>query len=542
MLEEWLRKKDILIIYKMKILPILNSDYYKQFHFLMYPKGLTKLYSNMTPRSSRLPGVTQVVWFGLQYYIKEYLIKQWNEEFFQRPLEEILFKFKRFHTFCSGREVPTEHIEALHKLGYMPLSIKALPEGMLVDLRVPFYTIENTDENSGWLVNFLETQMSTVIWDFLTVATIARQYRILLDDWAIKTVGNTDFVQWQGHDFSQRGRDSVESTFTQAGHLLSFTGTDTIPAILFLEEYYGANMEKELIGGSVPASEHSVMTSYGKENEIDAFRRLMQQFPTGILSIVSDSFDLWKVLTEYLSILKEEILARDGKIVIRPDSGDPVDIICGLNTNKKFLESEEYTSIVGFNVDKNPQFKGVIELLWDTFGGIVNELGYKILDSHIGAIYGDSITLERAREICERLAAKGFASTNIVLGIGSYTYNMNTRDTLGIAVKSTYCEVETFDDEDPYGTGRFIEKREIFKDPITDDGTKKSAKGLLRIDGMTCYEPDEDGDLVSTGYHLTLTDQCNEQQEKGGLLKQVFLNGKLLKEHTLAEIRERLVL
>jgi len=216
----------------------------------------------------------------------------------------------------------------------------------------------------------------------------------------------------------------------------------------------------------VNATEHSVMCSGSKEDEIGTFRRLMETFPTGILSVVSDTWDLWKVLTDYLPQLKEEILTRDGKLVIRPDSGDPVDIICG--EGLKSSNHPEYKGNDWNEVKMLPQEKGVIELLWDTFGGTINDQGFKVLDSHIGAIYGDSITLERAEQICERLKAKGFASTNIVLGIGSYSLGYATRDNQGGAVKSTAVEIN----------GELVE---IFKDPVTDDGTKKSAKGLMGV-------------------------------------------------------------
>jgi nicotinamide phosphoribosyltransferase len=491
---------------KMKILPILASDSYKQFHYKMYPKGMIKLYSNMTPRSFKRLGCDKAVWFGLQYYIQEYLVGQWRTNFFNRPLEEVLAEYKRFHKHFSFTEVDTEHIEKLHKLQYLPIEIKALPEGTLVPEKVPFFTITNTHPDFAWLVNFLETQMSTVIWDMTTVATIAHMYRKLLNKWAEKT-GDPSFVQWQGHDFSMRGRSSMESTLNQAGHLLSFTGTDTIPAVLMLEEYYDADIETELVGSSVPASEHSIQTAYGKENEIDGFSRILDIFPEGIVSIVSDSFDLWRVCTEYVVTLKDKIMARNGKLVIRPDSGDPVDIICGLNTNTEKAHK--------FNT---PESKGVVELLWDVFGGTVNEKGYKVLDPHIGVIYGDSITLDRAERICARLEAKGFASTNVVFGIGSYTYNYNTRDTLGIAVKSTYCEVME---------NEVLERREIFKDPVTDDGTKKSARGLL------CVKRDENGELY-------LRDRCTEEEERDeSLLTTVFCNRNYMVE-SFAAIKQRL--
>lgn len=549
---------------------------------------MVKLYSNMTPRKTRFE-FKQAVWFGLQYYLKEYLLKQWDELFFKVPLKKVLADYKRFHRHFSFTEVETEHIEKLHALGYMPLRIKALPEGSLVNMRVPFYTIVNTHPDHGWLVNFLETQMSTVIWDLVTVATVSYQYRLLFSKYAIESTGSVDGVQWQGHDFAMRGRTSIETSQNQAGHLLSFTGTDTIPAVLMLEEYYNANMEHELIGSSVPASEHSVVTSYGKEDEIEAFKRVLRQFPKGILSMVSDSFDLWKVLTEFMVKLKDEILARDGKLVLRPDSGDPIKIITGYKVlNTKFntsplmegfiqdgdqFEIGDYEAVkvdgkyylaeidhrdIGYPFVKiqkeisEAEVKGVVELLWDTFGGTTNDKDYKVLDSHIGTIYGDSITLDRAKLICERLMAKGFASTNWVAGIGSYTFNYNTRDTLGIAVKSTYCEIahNITDIQDVGGRligtvdGKIveidrstvegmdldelyvIEPREIFKDPITDDGTKKSAKGLLRVD------------IDGEGYYLT--DQVTDHEEEGGELKLVFEDGNLIIDETLSGIRARI--
>jgi nicotinamide phosphoribosyltransferase len=247
------------------------------------------------------------------------------------------------------------------------------------------------------------------------------------------------------------------------------------------------------------------MCAGGKEDEVETFRRLLETYPTGILSVVSDTWDLWKVCTEHVVTLKEEIMARDGKLVIRPDSGDPVDIICGYNTDGSFY-SEIETS--------RPEYKGVIELLWDVFGGTINEQGYKVLDSHIGAIYGDSITIDRAEEICKRLEAKGFASTNIVLGVGSFTYQYNTRDTFGFAMKATYVEVNG-------------EAREIFKDPVTDDGTKKSATGLLFVGWDDNLE-------------ITLYDKVDWRTETMGLLQTIYKDGKQRNVTTLEEIRKRL--
>lgn len=535
----------------MNIQPLLQTDFYKTSHYRQYPQGTTKIYSNLTPRKSRFPGINSVVFFGLQYFILEYLIDQWNEQFFSKGREDVILRYRRMMdaTLGSGA-ITTEHLRELHKLGYMPLKIKALPEGTLCPIGVPCLTITNTVDHAFWLVNYLETILSCTVWQPITSATLAYEFRKLLTKFALQTTGDASFVQWQGHDFSMRGMSSLESACTSgAGHLLSFTGTDTIPAISFLEQYYGADVEKELVGASVPATEHSVMCMGTKGDEMATFARLLDLYPTGILSVVSDTWDLWKVCTEFLPALKDKILGRYGKLVIRPDSGDPVDIICGdidhdldmlirwWNGMKTIPVEGQFSQVgetSGIYKDGrwqlHPKHKGVVELLWDVFGGTVNDQGYKVLDPHIGAIYGDSISLARAEQICTRLKAKGFASTNIVLGIGSYTYQYNTRDTFGFAVKATYGEVNLGPDEEllakhGYSTNT-IECREIFKDPITDDGTKKSAKGLLRVDW-----PDN---------KLMVQDQCSKELEETGALELVFLNGKLVKFQKLSEIRDLL--
>lgn len=514
--------------------PLLLVDSYKLHHNKMYPDGMTKLYSNFTPRKSRIKGIDSVVVFGIQHFIKTYLIDKFNKDFFSKQWPELEEEYKR-HTGVSD----ILHIKDLWDYGRLPLEIKALPEGTLCPIGVPMLTITNTHPNFGWLVNYLETLLSCCLWQPITSATIAYKFKQILSKYAMETTGSTEGVQWQGHDFSMRGMSSPESAITSSmGHLLSFTGTDSVPAIYQLEDSYDG---KGLIGASVPATEHSVMCMGTKESEIETFARLLDIYPTGILSVVSDTWDLWKVCTEFLPALKDQILAREGKLVIRPDSGDPVDILCG---NGIFMSCN------------HPQGYGVVELLWNTFGGTINEQGYKVLDPHIGAIYGDSINLERAEQICERLKAKGFASTNVVLGVGSYTYQYNTRDTFGFAMKATYGEItheelicsdkqtkaseckHSMCNNDPkfcsadFGQAtNYIESREIFKDPITDDGTKRSAKGLLKV-----YE-----DSLDTGKSvLKLKDQCSWEEENQSLLRTVFKNGYMFNQTNLQEIRERL--
>lgn len=482
------------------IAAINMTDFYKTTHHTMYPKNTTKVYSNFTARISRFEGIDKVVVFGVQYFIKDFLLRRFNESFFKQPKEKVLKQYQRRMDNALGvGAVNLDHLASLHDLGYLPIELKALPEGTLAPLKIPILTITNTDDNFPWLPNFLETILSNVIWQPITSATIAFNYKKVLTDYANKTSDIPEFVQWQGHDFSHRGHASFESAIVSgAAHLaVGFTGSDTVSSIDWLEHIYNADCEKELIAGSVPATEHSVMCLGGKDTEIETYRRLMNDVcKSGIVSIVSDTWDYWSLLTKTLPILKDEIMARDGKVVIRPDSGDPVKIICGDNDLTKVTHG-------------SPEHRGSIEILWDLFGGYENKKGYKQLDSHIGLIYGDSITLERCKEICKQLEAKGFASTNVVFGIGSYTYQYVTRDTFGFAMKATYGVID----------GKPVE---IFKDPLTDGGVKKSAKGLLRVN--------ED---------LTLSECVSIEEEKTGLLETVFLNGVLTREHSLAEIRQR---
>lgn len=486
----------------MRINPLMLIDFYKADHRRQYPEGTELVYSNFTPRKSRQANNENLVFFGLQYFVKEYLIKQWNEGFFSLPKEQVISDYKRRMDNALGKDsISIEHISELHDLGYLPLVVKGLPEGTIVSPKIPVVTVYNTQPKFFWLTNYLESLMSAILWKPSTSATTAFQYRKIFNEYARTTVNDVDidFVYWQGHDFSFRGMSGIEDAcISAAGHLLSFYGTDTVPAIDFHELYYRGNSDKELIGGSVPATEHSVMCMGTKDNEIGTFERLITElYPGGIVSIVSDTWDFWQVITEYMPKLKSKILGRPGKVVIRPDSGDPVKIIIG---------------------DKNatpgsPEYKGAIECLWDVFGGTTTEKGYKLLDGHIGLIYGDSITLQRQKDILEGLKEKGFASFNVVLGIGSYTYEYVTRDTYGFAMKATYGEVK--------GEGR-----NIFKDPKTDDGTKKSAKGLLSVHEVNG--------------ELKLKDECTWEEEKSGLLQTVFENGKIVNEQSLSEIRGRI--
>ena len=551
-----------------------SIDSYKLGHADQYPEGTTKVYSNFTPRSLKhLPvpyeyGTTQVVWFGLQAFLND-LQSVWQETFFDRPKAEVVAEFVELvGPFCGPRGFNQSRIEWLHDLGYLPIEIKSLPEGTLVPAGVPVLTITNTLPEAYWLPNFLETWLSADLWKSTTAATISYVYRKIIDRYAELTGGNKDFVMWQAHDFSSRGMSSIaDAARTGAGHLLSFAGTDNVTAVQLVNDvYYG---KQTFVGGSVPATEHSVMTSsilveaerllqtgMSKDDvmtqaELNVIKRLVTEvYPSGVVSVVSDSFDFWKVITEIAPALKGEILNRVpdqlglAKVVFRPDSGDPVKIICGhkykviddiddtyemisasdegyeVVYNKmddKYYQFETYDDGWSTNVEfKELQWyevKGAIECLWDTFGGTVNEKGFKTLNQRVGLIYGDSITLDRCNEILKLLAEKGFASDNVVFGIGSFTFQYNTRDTLGFAMKATYVEI----DGKPYS---------IFKDPKTDSGTKKSARGLLQV--------------VQDGDTLKVNQDVSWDQEKQGLLRTVYLDGKITVSETFADIRSRL--
>lgn len=482
----------------------LLCDFYKVSHKNQYPQGTELVYSTWTARTSRLEGVDEVVAFGFQAFVKEYLIDYFNDNFFARTREEVAAEYKRVLKHALGIADPdASHIEALHDLGYLPVKVKAIKEGTRVPIKVPMLTIENTKPEFFWVTNYLETLMSCELWMPATSATIAYEYRKILESYALRTNGDTSGVPFQGHDFSMRGMASLDaSKASGAGHLISFTGTDSIPSILYVEEFYNGNMEQELIGSSIPATEHSVMCAHGTD-EMTSYRYLINEvYPNGFVSIVSDTWDLWKVIDEVVRGLKDDIMRRDGRVVIRPDSGDPVKIICG---------DPDAT-------DERVR-KGVIELLWDIFGGTVTEKGYKQLDSHIGAIYGEAITLQRCREICERLEAKGFASTNMVYGIGSFTYQYNTRDTFGYALKSTFTMING-------------EERKIYKDPKTDSNNfKKSQTGLVHV-----YE--EDG-VIRAEDNLGLA--AYEARADKDLLEVIFEDGKLVRDERFADIRARLL-
>lgn len=621
---------------------ISTTDFYKVDHINQYPLGTNKIYSNFTPRSSRLFNKSslydnKVVVFGIQRVVMDYLIDFWNETFFNLSKEEAINKYSSLMKNTIGK-VSVKQFEALHDLGYLPLHLKALPEGTRSPIKVPVFTITSTHDDFFWLVNYIESALSTESWKVITMATTAFEFRRVFENYATLTGSDKSFIPFQGHDFSMRGLACRHEAFTNSiAHLTSFVGTDTILSIEGAIKYYGAKLDKELIGTSVYASEHSTITmqinnyisrrqkpiceissnlpetnnwdntDFDKDikdclydnikfihtpdglyyeiidmNKVERVTKefaennskltfddleskhiaelqvlkymLTEVYPSGIYSHVSDSYDYWHLLGTTLPKLKDIILNRQeddfglAKLTIRPDSGTPEKIICGLNIKDLNFNISDISDMEkncrsmsdivnyanntintsyydGFYYDGQSynwkgekildiEILGSLETLWKTFGGTTNDKGFKILNPRVGLIYGDSITIERQENILERMMEMGYASSNIVFGIGSFSYQYTTRDSLGFAMKSTYGKVDN-------------KGIEIFKDPMTDSGTKKSARGLLRVD------EDENGNII-------LIDQVTIEEEKGGMLQTVFKNGKMYNTCTLQDIRNRL--
>lgn len=530
------------------IVPPENKvDGYKLGHRPQYPKKTQLVFGNLTPRNTRRQNSAGIVFFGLQPFLMD-LQNDWHENFFCVPRHTVLARHARRvgrYLNIPPEEVDVSHLAELHDLGYLPLEVWALPEGVSCPYGVPPFVLWNTDSRFFWLTNYIETIMSCSCWLPSTSATTALRFRKILDKFADLTCDNRDHVDFQGHDFSYRGMDAESAAYSSTGaHMLCFKGTDTLPGIDYLEHYYDADADLELIGCSIPATEHSVMCAGGNgegEEEATFLRLITEVYPKGPVAIVSDTWDFWGVVKPVdglLARIKEKILARDGTVVTRPDSGDPVKIVAGeaypvsnllpdsvmeaivaryeylvdVTSNTYYKIPEDYcpqNSPVK-EVPATPELRGAIDCLWETFGGTTTTKGFKLLDSHIRLIYGDSITEERAFAICELLMTKGFASANVVFGIGSFTYTYVTRDVDGFAMKATYCVI----DDEP---------KNICKKPATDS-KKNSAKGLLAV-----Y-------LNELGVYY-LKQEVTWHEVKNCAFRPVFVNGQFKNKMTLAEVR-----
>lgn len=480
--------------------PMLLIDFYKAVHSDMLPEKIERSASYFTPRMSRVKMWDQVVMFGLQAFVKTYLMEYFTEEFFEKPLEEVVGEYERVLNAALGKGAfKSEKISKLHKLGYLPIEIKALPEGTKVPMHVPMFEITNTHPDFAWLPQALESLISAEMWHPMLSATVGASYREIVNKYYDLSVDDGIPKARALGDFSFRGQECLASAVkSSAGWCLSFLNTATVPVIPFLEQMYHCDCEKEPVAFGAVSTEHSVMCSnYAVDgDEITLLRRLLSEvYPNTSFSAVLDSYDYWNIIDNVLPQLKPEILAHNGCMLMRGDSGDCVEVV---------------TKTV---------FK-----LWDIFGGTVNEKGYKVLDPHVKAIYGDSITIQRCEAIYEILVKNGFACSNVSLGVGSFSMQCVeeegilkpfTRDTFSSCIKATYCEVD----------GKPIP---IFKDP-KDGGFKKSQKGL-------CYVTrDEEGTLTYTDGYTRET-----LPKEGNLLQTIFVDGKLIREQSLAEIRELL--
>lgn len=483
--------------------PMLLIDFYKAVHAEMLPENITKSVSYFTPRMSRVKRWDKVVMFGLQGFIKTYLIDYFNEEFFDKPFEEIIYEYKRIMDASLGKDsYKIDKIESLHKLGYLPIEIVALPEGTIVPMHVPMFGITNTHKDFAWLPQSLESLISAEMWHPMLAATVGMTYRGIVNHYYDLTCEDNIPRSKALGAFDFRGEECLESAVKAgAGWCLSFLNTATVPTIPYLEKNYFCDCTKESVAYGSPSTEHSVMCSnYAVDgDEITLLRRLLTEiYPNTSFSAVLDSYDYWNIIDNILPQLKTEIMNHNGCMLMRGDSGDCVEVV---------------TKTV---------FK-----LWEEFGGTVNSKGYKVLDPHVKAIYGDSITVQRCEEIYKILMENGFACSNVALGVGSFSFQCIeedeelkpfTRDTFSSCIKATYCEIDG-------------KPTPIFKNP-KDGGFKKSQKGCCRVytrcNGSIYYEDE-----------LTWK-QVTDYEKRGNMLIPVFKDGELLKEQSLKEVRDRL--
>lgn len=559
------------------------TDGYKVGHPAQYQEGTTKVYSNFTPRNFDYAVTTpatktdKMVFVGLQYAMQEYLINQWNESFFSQPKEKVLTKYARRIKNYLGTNQGTQAqkmISELHDLGYLPIKIKALPEGSRVNTGIPVFTITNTHDNFAPLVNYLETVLSNVVWPMCNSASLMEQYYLLAKTYGEQTGASAEYwLPYSQHNFALRGHRGPEDGIMSAfGHSIFHKGTDTFAVVDFIEEYYGGNSDEELLGVSVNASEHATVCQNiayfggGHEGELKTLQRFLTEvYPSGIFSYVSDSRDYWDVIGVILPKLKAVILSRtpneDGQpavLTVRPDSSvdTPYEVILGCEV-MEVLDLNDEDEVVafdngGFDVVKyngkyyNAHYdyevedmgyesyhtdkrivlgremseyeaKGTLGTLWCTFGGTLEKGSdgkeYRLLDSHCRCIYGEAISLGMAQKIYQGMKDKGFCVGNVFFGVGSWAFIGNSsRDSYGIACKATHSVVNG-------------ESISLQKDPKGTSVFKKSAKGLLKV------TQESNGSFI-------LEDDVTPEQENEGLLEVVFENSTIVKPQTLKGIQK----
>lgn len=500
-------------------------DLYKADHISQYVPKTEYVWSNMTPRNAKLARAAsgfdgKMPWLGLQYAL-QVMNDQWQRTFFDVPKEKAITRYKELLVACVGPDYVDNQVEALaklHDLGYLPLRVKALPEGVLVDMQVPTFTITNTHPDFFWLVNYCETFMSCTIWPVCNAAHVSRQYVSQSANFAEMTGADPFWVKIANHCFAARGHRGMEDAMLSGmGHSLYSLGTDTFWAVDALVQYYDATPSTNPVGLSVSALEHATATQriayyrgLGHTGNMDAEFESMKDlltrvYPTGILSYVADSEDYWGNLTINLPRLKDIILSRKPdsnglvKFVLRPDSSPktPLEIICG-------DPEAEFGS---------PEWKGTLRILDEIFGSTLNSKGYKVINPLVGLIYGEAIDIEMQQRIYEKAALMGYCVSNILLGVGSWGYlDRASRDSFSIAIKGTHSMVD----------GQEISMQ---KTPKTAASSKRSAKGLLRVE------------KTDTGY--VLFDQQTPEQEQEGELRVVYEDGALVNKEDFYTIRDR---
>ena len=487
------------------IMMMLMSDTYKHTHPRMYPQNLTKLVSYLTPRKNMSESYPNMVFFGLQAFLKD-LTQEFNANFFNRSISYLKDEYKHYMDIQIGFEnTEWPKIEALHKLGYLPLEIRALPEGSIVNMGIPVVEMTNTHPEFAWVVQWVECVLQAELWAPCAYATIGKAYHDLAEKYYSETTDGADPFMAMA-DFGMRGMSCMEDSIrASASWLLSFNKTSTIPALPYIDKHYDANCAGNGIGRGAVSTEHSVMgANYAIDgDEITFVKRLLTElYPNTSFSMVSDTYDYWNMVDNIIPACKDEIMAHNGKLLIRPDSGDMVDI--SIRT---------------------------IDKLWKTFGGTINAKGYKELDPHIGLIYGDGCTLNRVAEIYRVLKNNGFAANNIVFGVGAFCFHalfdekdkmtVITRDTFGMAMKATYGE---------FGDKKLF----IYKDPKTDEGNlKKSHKGCCQVIRV--------GDVISGDeWYECLDMNMGWVPDAMTALEPVFLDGELLRADNFMDIRRRM--
>lgn len=463
---------------------ILLTDSYKLTHAPQYPQGTTKVYSYLESRGGAFDNT---VFFGLQYYLEKYLkgrvLEQWMID------EASEFCHAHFGNDEIFNRVGWQRLLDKHG-GILPVSIKAVSEGTVVPVKNVLATVENTDDEFPWLTNVLETLLLKV-WYPITVATLSRECKKVINEALKKSADNCGGLPFKLHDFGYRGVSSEESAaLGAAAHLVNFMGTDTIAGLLLLREFY----DEPMAGFSIPASEHSTMTSWTREGEVDAYRNMLKRYPKGLVACVSDSYDIYKACSDLWGTeLKNDVLARDGTLVIRPDSGEP--------------------SVV---------LPRILNILWEKFGGTVNTKGYRVLDSHVRVIWGDGINIQSIPEILECVMKEGYSTDNLAMGMGGALLQQINRDTQKFAFKCSLAVVN----------GKEVE---VYKDPVDDHG-KVSKKGRLALYSRPCYglQPGE----------LTTVTRCRSKQFADSIdqMQEVFRDGQVLVHHKLSEIRIRTAL